>query len=675
MKTQLIIKNNFWLWAILLLITNTTFSQGFCVDFDDKSNTALVSTPCDGNYYPNVLDNWGGANFLNNGGMRYQDTNSQGGAGDYFLFLDDGSCGNGSTVAYNPVDFSGNWLQMVPQQDGCFCYDLRVFHVQVGTITSYSSLRIFDGPDPSSSTLSAVFSLTTPIDVAQGWVRICAPVALSTGSSLPGNADGQWVINTGNAVDWDTLIQNVGSMAFFVDVASGDEKWGIDNICISDICDATVGGDPQPTPDGAFCCDENENLAINGNFEYGNTGFSSNYTQNVATLPGQYDVTNTAVAFGATVTDHSYCVDSALYPNNDLFLLVNGRTSQPVGTQSTIWGQSMVLDPEKEYRFCANFKNMPQCTFDILPEITIITSSGYSQTATINTDPSDPCDWQLESFCFRGDQQTSIRILLNEDGLGDGNDLAIDDISIQALSDANLSITVQHQGNPQVVTGSINTISTTDDLLPYDPVICPEPWYWYVITLSSATNGSFVIDFSAPYGWGNTTGYSLFNPSTSGSTPWDLTTNFIPYPFQQNTLYLIGMTTPSCCEDCVNDGFTYQIIYNNNAPVPMEEGLTEEQKRWIKSWLGTYGSLGLGELPLIEDHITIYPNPSKSLLNIANTSSVAIDKVEIVTVSGTVINAVETNVKTIDIQSLSSGIYFLKLYQEGNTITKKFIKE
>ncbi|MAT89176.1 MAG: hypothetical protein CMC35_00670 [Flavobacteriaceae bacterium] len=677
-------------WLVLcctILVSTQSFSQGFCEDFSNPSSTTPVGNACTGVYQPGMLDNWGAQNI---DALQYSNVNSQGGASDYYLFLDDGSCGNGGTVAFNDVDYSGNWLTMVPQEEGCFCFDLRVFFVQTGTITGYNSLRIYNGPDPGSSTVSAVFTLTTPIDVSQGWVRICAPIALSSGGVLPSNADGQWTVNTGNAADWDALMLNVGSLAFGVDVASGDERWGIDNICISEVCDATVGGEPEPTPDGAFCCDESDNLVDNGNFEYGNTGFNSSYTQNAATLPGQYNVTNSAAAFGTAVTDHSFCEDPVAYPNNDQFLLVNGRTTQPAGTSSLIWGQRLQLDPEKEYRFCANFKNLPQCTFDILPELIIETNTGYSQTVTINTDPSDPCDWQMESFCFQGDRRTAIRIRLSEDGLGDGNDLAIDDISVQELVDPNLSITVQHQGNPQQVTGSINTISTSDDVLPYDPDLCREPWYWYVITLDSASGGSFVIDFSEPYGWGNNTGYSLFNPTTSGATPWDLTTNFIPFPFQQNTLYLVGMTTPSCCEDCTDDGFTYQVIYNNQAPLGIEEGLTQAQKDWIRSWLGTYGSVlgGKAAIPsednadtmragntVSSSEVTLYPNPAKETLHITSKNGAIIQAASIMDVNGKRVQQLTAPFTEANIEHLTSGLYFITLEIGETTITKKFIKQ
>lgn len=664
------------------LLASWSSQAQFCETFNQFSNTTPVGTACDAIYHSGLVNNWGGRNI---DGISYRDTNSQNGAGDYYLYLDDGGCGNGGTYAFNDVDYSGDWISMVPQGEGCFCYDLRAFHIQTGTITGYNSLRIHDGTNPGNSTLTATFVISQPIDVALGWQRTCAPIELSSGGNLPSNADGQWVINTGSAADWDTLITGVRSVSFYVDVASGNELWGIDNICISEICDSDIG-DPEPTNEGAYCCDEEENLVTNGNFEFGNTGFNSSYTQDPATFPGQYDVTNTAANFGANVTDHSFCEDPVTYANNDMYLLVNGRTQQSAGTQSGIWGQTLSgLDPEKEYRFCANFKNMPQCTFDILPTISIVTSNGYTHNAVINVDPSDPCAWQTESFCFRGAQTVDIRINLDEDGNGDGNDLAIDDISVQELADPNLSITVQHQGNPQQVTGSINTISTADDVLPFDPEICEEPWYWYVITVDTYSGGVVTFDWSAPYGWGNDTGYSLWNPGTSGATPWNLTTNFVPYPFAPNTLYFVGMYTPSCCEDCVEYGFTYQLIFNFLAP--QSEGgerveISEEDKQRILSWLGTYANgeggprrdavqQGLGD-------IYLSPNPARSSVEVSSLDH-NIQSIAIRSIAGQQLKRIDAHQEryiNIDVSDLANGVYLLEIETDQNKkFTKKLIIE
>lgn len=468
-------------------------------------------------------------------------------------------------------------------------------------------------------------------------------------------------------------------------VTLGRKYVGLDNFCM-------IQSQDQPTPDGSYCCDESDNLVQNGNFEYGNTGFGSDYTQNGATLPGQYDVTTSAAAFGANITDHSFCEDPTLYSTNDKFLLVNGKTTQPAGTTSEIWRKSLNLDGEKEYRFCANFKNMPQCTFDILPEIEITTNTGYSATAIIDVDPNDPCDWQTISFCFKGDEDMDFKITLKEDSLGDGNDLAIDDIAVSELIDPELAISVLHQGNPQQITGSFETIATSDDILPYDQEVCDEPYFWWVITLLDTTGGTWNIDTSAPYGWGNNTGHNIFNGSGAGSATWDLTTNFPVYPFAQNTLYLIGMTTPSCCEDCVDEGLTYQIVYNNRmANISLDSN--DADLAWIRSWLGTFSStIGsrtqeTGANRILETPfngtsnlatVKVYPNPARNMVTVSLLDQ-DISTIVVFTTEGK--QAMNQQVdgsrsKQLDVSSLAAGMYLVQITAKNNQVfTSKLIIE
>jgi len=242
---------------------------------------------------------------------------------------------------------------------------------------------------------------------------------------------------------------------------------------------------------------------------------------------------------------------------------VNGLTNMPTGSTSVIWEQTISLKKGSDYRFCGNFKNLPQCTFDTFPKVTVQLSSGVSRTVTINTDASNVCDWQKISFCFRAaETSVTIKILLKEDSLGDGNDLAIDDISVQKLGDPNLATTMMHQYGTQVVTASINTIGLSDDYLPFDPSECNNlfSWFWYVVSLR---DGHYDPDGS--WGIGNSViGSWMSNPVTTGFTTgpgWGLTTNFPGFTFEWGKQYAFGMVTQSCCTECVDSGWTVHHVY------------------------------------------------------------------------------------------------------------------
>lgn len=676
MKTKLQILKTTWLWCCLFLINAALSAQGsFCEDFNQYSTTTPVGTSCTGVCTPNLLNNWGAINI---DGVHYTNVGSQGGTSDYFLYLDDGGCGNGATSAYNDLDFNGNWVEMVPQEEGCFCFDMKSFYIQTGTITGYNTLHIYNGPDLCSSALSATFVVSTPIDVSLGWQRVCAPIALSSGGVLPSNADGQWVVNTGLASDWDALITNVRSISFLVDVAGGDERWGIDNICISEVCDATIGQD-EPTEEGSYCCD-GKNEVVNGNFEFGNTGFNSAYTQTTATYPGEYDVTTSAANFGATITDHSYCDDPTAYATNDMFMVVNGKTQQ--SGSSIVWEQTLTnLEIGEEYKFCANFKDMEQCTFNIYPNITM-SANGNSINQIIDTDDANPCDWQRLEICFIAeDDVTHLRIELDETGNGDGNDVAIDDIALMKKLDPNYFLTIQHQGDTNLITGSLNTMSTSDDILLNTE--CEEnqldDYYWFVYEPINPAGG--VIDpgniAAGTFGWSsNVTG------SGPGVTPpWGLTTTFPNYPFAQNTFYVIGMYIPSCCESCYTESWEYQITYNNGMMPMNGEGFSDKMKAEIKSRFVMGDGVNTRGAENFETtkSVSIYPNPAQDTFTVSMIEN-TIKSVELISMTGqTVLTkkvGQEKSSEIIDISSLTSGMYFVNvLSTDLKNHTLKLIKK
>ena len=74
------------------------------------------------------------------------------------------------------------------------------------------------------------------------------------------------------------------------------------------------------------------------------------------------------------------------------------------------------------------------------------------------------------------------------------------------------------------------------------------------------------------------------------------------------------------------------------------------------------------------NNIIIYPNPSKSILNIK--SNISLNHFTIFDVSGRVIFSVTATSNAIDVSSLSSGAYFLKVDGvSGYSNTLKFVKD
>ena len=76
------------------------------------------------------------------------------------------------------------------------------------------------------------------------------------------------------------------------------------------------------------------------------------------------------------------------------------------------------------------------------------------------------------------------------------------------------------------------------------------------------------------------------------------------------------------------------------------------------------------------DQITVYPNPANNRLNINNKDNIKISSLSIFNTLGqlilTIPNAKKTT--TIDVSSLKSGNYFLRINSEKGIYNTKFIK-
>jgi len=71
--------------------------------------------------------------------------------------------------------------------------------------------------------------------------------------------------------------------------------------------------------------------------------------------------------------------------------------------------------------------------------------------------------------------------------------------------------------------------------------------------------------------------------------------------------------------------------------------------------------------------ISVFPNPSSSQLNIS--ASEQIEKINIMDLTGKTIKTIVQPNKTIDVSSLTKGMYFLQVHTEKGITSKRFIKE
>jgi hypothetical protein len=236
------------------------------------------------------------------------------------------------------------------------------------------------------------------------------------------------------------------------------------------------------------CCGTGENYIKNGNFDDGPKGFDSNFTLADTLTPGDYTVGNSETAIKSCenwdIVGHTNCKED----NN--FLIVNGMTNQTTGN-ALAWGQTVQVpksDKDETYHFCAWFKDLKACCFNQHPKITLEGSTkghnASSETEVISA-PGDKCGWQLVStdvIVPAGTTNVDLQILLDQNADGDGNDVAIDDISF-AGSDPVPAGATDFNIATQVTSGSTDYGITATPLNPQKPD-CKYTWTVFEVDAS-----------------------------------------------------------------------------------------------------------------------------------------------------------------------------------------------
>ncbi|MEE1119312.1 MAG: leucine-rich repeat protein, partial [Bacteroidales bacterium] len=115
-----------------------------------------------------------------------------------------------------------------------------------------------------------------------------------------------------------------------------------------------------------------------------------------------------------------------------------------------------------------------------------------------------------------------------------------------------------------------------------------------------------------------------------------------------------------------NEGYRFVIWNDGNTDNPRTVALTSDTAFTAIFALIDESSL----LEAEAENISFFPNPTKSEI----TFSQAIEKVEVIDLTGKAILTF-SNAKTINIESLPAGVYYLRLTNNDKTIMQKVIKE
>jgi len=171
--------------------------------------------------------------------------------------------------------------------------------------------------------------------------------------------------------------------------------------------------------------DQNFNLLSNGNFESGNTGFSTDLTyftpSNSMALPSSYGLTPNA---GFWEPSFAACVDHTLGNGVGIMLVVDGAVSG----NALVWKQHAVVEKHKNY----TFQYYAQSVKGVNPAVLQTRINGIPvMTDTLGL---ATCNWQLHTTVWNSGNDTSVLLEIhNLNQSSNGNDFALDDISLYTL--------------------------------------------------------------------------------------------------------------------------------------------------------------------------------------------------------------------------------------------------
>jgi hypothetical protein len=165
------------------------------------------------------------------------------------------------------------------------------------------------------------------------------------------------------------------------------------------------------------------NLVVNGDFESGNTGFTSGYTYVSTTGPfalypeGDYTVGNNPI-------DYHNLWTSFTPIQGTLMMIVNGDPNAGV----IVWEQTVTVLPDTDYYFSAYAAS----NFDTNPAVLNFSINGGAIGSI--TPSTTPGDWGLFFATWNsGSNTTADLALVNENTIREGNDFSLDGVSMDTV--------------------------------------------------------------------------------------------------------------------------------------------------------------------------------------------------------------------------------------------------
>lgn len=236
------------------------------------------------------------------------------------------------------------------------------------------------------------------------------------------------------------------------------------------------------TEEGEYWCSVTKfgsNLITNGDFETGDTLFTSEYILGTGGSFGQLSNEGTYAINTSTANVHTNfppCGDHT--SGNGNMMIVNGSAD----TNAIIWSQTITVEEDRNYQFStwitsAVSQNPAQLQFSI---------NGIN-FGSVFSPGSSTCNWQQFAEVWNSETNTNAVIsIVNQNTGQSGNDFAIDDVIFYELCNYTDTISVGHIPIPIVDLG-LDTLICSDDILTLDVTTSNASYLWQ----DNSTNASY----------------------------------------------------------------------------------------------------------------------------------------------------------------------------------------
>lgn len=201
------------------------------------------------------------------------------------------------------------------------------------------------------------------------------------------------------------------------------------------------------------------NLVTNGDFESGNTGFSTGHVYGTGgswgllSSAGQY-----AISTNANLTHNNFpsCSDHTSGTGN--YMIVNGSSVAGL----TVWCQSITVQPNTTYYFSAWITSVVSGSPAILSFTVNGTSLGPNHNVSNLT-----CNWQnyFQTWTSGATTTTANICITNQNTAGGGNDFGLDDISFRPECINRDTVVVSNIASPTINLGPDTTFCNGDTII------------------------------------------------------------------------------------------------------------------------------------------------------------------------------------------------------------------